>query len=844
MSFSDYTIKPREEILQELAVSETGLSTREAAKRQKEYGLNEISGRQLHWWDVLLRQFKSSFLYLLLAAALFSFLLGETLDGLMILLFVGINAVLGFYQEYRSELTLKLLKQYIIPKTKVYRDGQKIIIKSTELVPGDIVDLEPGDMIPADLRFIEVQNITIDESILTGESPAVEKIGKELENATREIYQASNLGFSGTTVVTGSGRGVVFTTGRNTVIGEIASLTTETKHVSSFEKGLAKFSTFILRLVVVTLIFIVLANILIKGPETDIPTLIIFAIALAVSVIPEALMVVTTFSLSRGALHLAKNKVVIKRLSSIEDLGSIEVLCTDKTGTITENKLTVDSVYPRGSESTLLLYAILGTPSLVKDANFTDSFDTAVWEALSTHDKKLLSGYEKIKSIPFDPTRRRTSVLTKNGRQHELIVRGAPENIFSLCKDLDNKDKHSLNNWLKQEGKEGKRVIAVAKRILARKNWTNLENEEKELEFIGLISFTDPLKKTAPEAISKAEALGVKIKILTGDSAEVAGAIACSIGLTTNAQAVITGDEFDCLSSDKQHEIVEQFSVFARATPLQKHKIVQLLQEKYEVGFLGEGINDAPALKAANVSIVVQSASDISREASDIILLHKSLNVVVDAVREGREIFANTAKYIRATLASNFGNFYAVAITSLFVNFLPLLPLQILLINLFTDFPMIAVVTDNVDREELKRPKSYDVKEIVLLATYMGIVSSIFDLIFFVLFYRISPQVLRTNWFIGSVLTELVFLFSIRTRFFVLKAKGPSSILLYLSALVFATTIALPFTAFGHRVFDFITPNLGHLLIILFVVILYFIASEGTKLMYYRLQNSQNKPSS
>lgn len=833
MHFSYYTTKTGEEVLEELKTSKSGLTSQEAEARQKKYGPNELPGSQLHWWNVLFHQFKSSFLYLLLAAALLSFLFGETLDGLMILFFVGINATLGFYQEYRSELTLKLLKRYIVSKIKIWRDRQEMSIESTKLVPGDIILLEPGVIIPADVRLVNTQNLLIDESVLTGESTPVGKIEGELKDETREIYKAENLGFSGTSVVAGKGSGVVLNIGKNTAIGEITFLTVKTKHVSSFEKGLAKFSNFILRLTVATLIFMVLANILIKGSTVNISTLVIFAIALAVSVIPEALLVVTTFSLSRGALNLAKNKVIVKRLSSIEDLGSIEILCTDKTGTITENKLTVDTLYPQ-NENTILLSASLATPLSVQPNNFADSFDIALWEALTNEDKTVWSQYKKLDEAPFDPERKRNSILVKKGDQSELIVRGAPENILNLCQDLTEKDKTLLSNWVRKQGEQGKRVIAVAKRRLAKEDFSQLVKKENNLKFIGLISFIDPLKKTAEEAILKAEKLGVKIKILTGDSKEVAGAVAYTIGLTKDPQAVLTGDQFVSLTKDGKKEILEKFSVFARVSPSQKHAIIKLLQEKYEVGFLGEGINDAPALKAANVSIVVQGGSDIAREASDIILLNKNLNTIIDGVREGREVFANTAKYIRATLASNFGNFYTIAITSLFIKFLPLLPLQILLVNLLTDFPMIAVVTDNVDTEELKKPRTYNVREIALLATCLGVVSAIFDFIFFLLFYRISPQVLQTNWFIGSVLTELVFLFSIRTRFFMLKAKRPANTLLYLSVLTFIVTLVLPFTDFGHKIFSFVTPNINHLYLILFVVVLYFVTTEIVKLIYFR----------
>jgi Mg2+-importing ATPase len=391
---------------------------------------------------------------------------------------------------------------------------------------------------------------------------------------------------------------------------------------------------------------------------------------------------------------------------------------------------------------------------------------------------------------------------------------------------------------VEDEGKKGKRVIAIGKKTITSKV-ANLIDEENGLELVGLVSFVDSLKKTAQAAIKEAEVLGVQIKILTGDSRDVAGAIAFQTGLIADPSDVLTGDQFDRLPIVKQHEAVSSYSVFARVTPEQKQKIIKLLQEKYEVGFLGEGINDAPALKAANVAIVVQGASDIAREAADIVLLHKSLHVVISGIKEGREIFGNTAKYVKITLASNFGNFYTLAITSLFINFLPLLPLQILLINLLTDFPMIAIATDSIDIDYLKRPRNYDVKEIALFATVMGIVSSVIDFLFFVLFYRISPSVLQTNWFIGSVLTELVFLFSTRTKLPVLKSTTPSMPLVILSSLAFVTAIVIPFTSLGHSLFEFKSPSMHYLGLVLLLTGSYFIATEVIKLLYYRFVNAE-----
>jgi len=842
MNFSSYTIKKIPEILREFNSSlEAGLSQNAVIERQKKYGFNEIKERETYWWHILWRQFKSAFIYLLIIAAGLAFLLGEEIEGLLILAFIVINVFLGFYQEYRSEKAIKLLKQYIVHKTVARRQGKEIVVNSTELVPGDIVIVEAGDIIPADIRFLKENDLMIDESILTGESAPVRKIVGELTGPAQEIYKAQNIGFSGTMVNSGEGEGIVFATARNTAIGDVSHLTAKVVRESSFEKRLVKISKFIFQLVFITLIVVFLVNLLIKGENAHTGELLIFSIALAVSVVPEALPVVTILSLSRGALHLAKNKVVVKRLSAIEDLGGIEVLCTDKTGTITENKLKVAEIYGSNARD-VSLYAVLAVASLNKDRMAVNSFDSALWNYLSSQECEKTGEYQKIDEIPFDPERKHNSVLVKNKKEnkYELIVRGEPGSIIKYTQNLNDEESKSVEQWIIKEGKWGHRVLAIAKKEISGRKSYDVAEEEEGLSFLGVVSFVDPIKKTAKSTFEKAKSLGIKIKILTGDSREVAGTVAYQVGLIGSSSEVIVGEEFDKMSIDEQHKAVEKYFVFARVSPQQKYKIIQLLEETYEVGFLGEGINDAPALKVANAALVVDSASDIAREAADIILLEKSLKAVVDGIQEGRKIFANISKYIRLTLASNFGNFYAVASASLILNYLPMLPLQILLLNLLSDFPMIAIATDNVDAEEMKKPKKYDVKEISLLAAILGPISTIFDFIFFGLFYRFGQTILQTNWFIGSMLTELILPFSIRTRLAFFKARRPSGILLWLLLIAAILTVAIPFTKVGQEIFKFEQPAVNHLVWIFGLVIVYFILTEIVKLSYHRISNHKN----
>lgn len=832
MNIYDSTTLSPEETLSRLGVSrDTGLSSEEREKRLFKYGANEVPVKNGGWFSILLRQFRSPFTYLLFGAAILTAFFGEPFECAMILLFIAINTGLGFYQEFKSEKTLALLKQYLVATDDVLIDGKRTQTAIRELVPGDIIFFEPGDLIPADVRFIEANGLAVDESALTGESIPALKKADAMRVPTHEIFDASNIGFSGTTVTGGSGKGIILATGGTTVAGKSARLAGETERESILEKEIAKFSAFILKLVAGTLALVFLSNIFLKGSEADLILLLVFSIALAVSVIPEALPVVITFSLSRGAALLAKHKAVVKRLSAIEDLGGIEILCTDKTGTLTENILTVSRVHPFGNlpKNDVLFFGALGShmPNGKEDAS-KNSFEAAIRRSLTENPARKVGDATLLSETPFDPVKRVAGVTVQSGRTLFTVVRGAPENIFALCGALPKTEKKKMEQWMEEEGFAGKRVFAIARK----------KDGERRFALVGLVSFTDPLKKTTKGAVERARALGVAVKILTGDSPFVAGAVARDIGLASSQDNVVLGKDFMAAGEKEREKMTETYNVFARVSPEQKFKIIQTLKKSHFVGFLGEGINDAPALKTANVALAVSGASDIAREASDIVLLQKSLHVIIESIEEGRRVYSNTAKYIRATLSSNFGNFYSVAAASFLVPFLPMLPLQILLLNILSDFPMIAVSTDNVDRDELHSPKSYNIRDIAAFATVLGIVSTLFDFIFFALFFREAPSVLQTNWFIGSVITELLFLFSIRTRKVFFRGARLSPPIAVFSFLALFAAIILPFTHFGQTLFSFTAPSLHHLTLIAFVALAYFAATECAKLLYYR-QNAQ-----
>lgn len=835
MTWKDYASLDVLDIYKQLKSNpDNGLKQAEVAKRLSSQGPNLIVSTRLSAWRIFLRQLKSTFIYLLLAAAFLSFVLQDWIEGLMIILFILINTTLGFFQEYKSEKTAKMLSKLISWQSKVIRNGKEENIPTADLVIGDIIILSTGDKVSADARLISVQNFSVDESALTGESIAVNKESERLDGKLEGINTALNMVFTGTSVVSGKAMAIIVATANKTEFGQIAGLVSKTKRVSSFEAGISKFSTFILKLTLFTLALVILLNFIIKGANLDYLELLIFAIALAIGVIPEALPLVMTFSFSKGAARLAKKKVVVKRLSAVEDLGNIEILCSDKTGTLTENKLQVAEKFTseKGKEEEVLLFSLLAAaPSL----EGKDPFDESIRLAAGKNGRQWLSDFQVLFDSPFDPKYLRNNVLAEKDEKLVFLVRGALEAIAPMCSRGDIK---GAKAWAKSQGNLGRRVLAIAVKPIKKLDFDDFSarfrEEENDLELKGLISFSDPVKQSAVSAVAKARELGVSIKIITGDSAEVAAAVGLEVGLCKNLNEVITAAEFDLLSEEEKEEALRKYNIFARVGPEQKYNIIKHLQEKHSVGYLGDGINDAPALKIAGVSLAVDNASDIARETADIILLENDLNIIIDGIREGRAIFANSIKYIKATLASNFGNFYAVAIASLLVDYLPMLPLQILLLNLVSDFPMIAIAGDNVDDEELLRPRRYEVKDIIIAALALGVISTIFDFVFFALFSRISPAVLQTNWFIASTLTELLFIFSIRSRRFFLFARKPSAVLAYLTIPAALTAIIIPFTNFGHTFFKFVSPEPKYLLWILGIALLYFASTEIFKLLYYR----------
>lgn len=838
MNFSEYTNKNTEEVLGALESRVSGLSKKEISQRQEKFGFNEIKSKGVSAFNVLRRQLRSPFTYLLFAAALIAFFIGEKIDFFVITAAVLINVVLGFFQEYKAERAIYFLRKYISQNVKVLRQSKEELVDRKNLVCGDIVLLEAGDRVPADLRLLKAENFLADESALSGESVPVAKSADVLPLKTSEVFKAKNILFAGTMVVSGKAEGVVINIGKNTAFGEIAGMIAGNGHKeSSYEKSIIYFCRLILRIVVVTILLLFAANILIKGVSNFLEFLL-FCVALIVSILPEALPAVVTFSLSRGSLGLAKRHVVVRRLSAIEDLGNIEILCTDKTGTLTENKLLLQKIVSSDKRK-CLLYGLLSSNVNDRKQSILNPFDLALFDKSPGDFWKEYKKYEIVYELPFDSYRMRSGFIVKSKKGEKyLIVKGAPEVLLSLCsKTSDRSSKKEIFEDTAKEGQEGKRVLAIAYKKISREVIS--KDDEKGLTFLGYFVFEDPLKRSTQEALNLAKKLGVKVKIITGDSKEVAAYVARQVKLIKGAEEVISAEELEKMLPEEFEDACLEKQVFARISPEMKFKIVKALQKKHEVGFLGEAINDAPALKIANVAIVVQSASDVSREVSDVVLLKKDLRVIVEAIQSGRNIYSNINKYIKCTLASNFGNFYSVAVISLFIKFLPMLPAQILLANLLTDFPLISIASDTVDTEELKKPKTFQLSSVLSLVMVLALISTIADFVFFAIFKNREPALIQTLWFIESVLSELVLIYLIRTMHPFWKAKKPGFPLVLLSVLAGVFVILAPFFAFGQRLFHFTAPPIGSILIVFLLIIAYAALSEAVKLLYFKYKKLQ-----
>lgn len=840
--YSEVWLMPIQQVFDYYKTSEKGLSDTEASSRVKEYGLNEIAEKERrHWLEIFVSQFTNALVLVLIVAAVLSYFLKERIDAVVILSIILLNSMLGFYQEYRAEKTVAALKKYVTYRAKVLRNDEIVEIDSKDVVPGDIVFVTIGDLIPADMRLFRLEDFSTEESSLTGESLPVSKSITEVKEGLN-VQDYSNMAFMGTSAVTGSAWGIVTATGKNTFFGKTTALLEGKPEEADFQKNIKKFSNMLLKVIIIMTIFIFGSNALLGKGIFD---SFLFAIALAVGMTPEVLPIIMTITLSRGALKMASEQVITKKLVSVEDFGNIDTLCCDKTGTLTEGVLTLADYVGADSkkDDDIVVYGMVCTSVTGKRKSFGNPLDAALWQSdEGINLKSEADSYVIIDVNEFDFERRRMSVLATKNEKNILVCKGAPESILEICTSIDISgekkvfSKNEIENEIFNYEKEGYRVIAVAYKDVDKSKNESTKADEKELTFKGLLFFLDPPKKTAGESLNTLQNLGVTIKVISGDSPVITRKICGDVNLSLVDNRVITGRELEALNDMQFKEYSLKYNVFARVTPEQKYKIVKSLKrEGHITGFLGDGINDAPALKAADVGISVDSAAGVAKEVADIILLNKSLRVLAHGIIEGRKTFGNITKYILNTTSANYGNMVTVALSSLFLGFIPLLPPQILLNNFISDVPLITISTDNVDADLLKKPRKWDIKHISRFMIYFGALSSFFDLILIAsLLYvvRAQPELFRTAWFVLSALSEMVVTFAIRTRLPFFKSR-PSTWLIVTSGLAGITALFVTYTWFGGLFFQFVKIPLPVLGLITGILLAYFVSAEILKKYFF-----------
>ncbi|MFJ5070006.1 magnesium-translocating P-type ATPase [Kitasatospora sp. NPDC088556] len=788
-----------EQVLRGLDVNaEAGLSSGEAARRRARFGPNAVSSHRARFFPVLWHQLRSPLLGLLLGAAVASFLVGERSDAVIIGVIVAVSVGLGFVNEYRAEKAAEALHSQIRHTTVAVRDGRAVSVDVTALVPGDLVELHLGDIVPADLRLLEVTGLECDESLLTGESLPVDK-GTAAVPAGTPLAELSGCALMGTVVRTGGARGVVVSTGARTEFGKIAAGLGTHQLDTEFQVGLRRFSLLLVYVAgaLTTSIFVI--NVALHKPIID---ALLFSLAIAVGITPQLLPAVVSTSLAAGSRRMSRRKVLVKRLVCIEDLGDVDVLFTDKTGTLTLGRIDYMRAVPVGADGpdTVLRWGLLCTENAARDERDVggNPLDQALWRSpAAAGERAALAGYTSLAVLPFDHERRMVSVLVRDtAGVSTLVTKGAPESILERCADVP----AAARDALAAEFAAGNRVIAVATRPGVAGSGQIRPADENGLQLAGLLVFLDPPKPDAAAALSRLAALGISVKVVTGDNAAVAAKVCHDLGL--GGGEAMTGAEVDALDDTRLAEAITSTTVFARVSPEAKARIVHAQRRSGGgVSFLGDGVNDALALHAADVGISVESATDVAKDAADVILLEKDLDVLADGVAEGRRIFANTIKYVLMGTSSNFGNMFSAASASLFLSFLPMLPSQILLNNLLYDTSQLAIPTDNVDEEQLHKPSHWDIAFIRRFMICFGPLSSVFDFITFGVMlwvFHSGPAQFRSGWFVESLATQTLVIFAIRTRRIPFFRSHPS-LPLTLSALGVVTVgTLLPATPLAH----------------------------------------------
>ncbi len=836
MAFAKQTTKkqnianlPHEELITQLKTSADGLSDNEAQLRLAHYGPNVLnSGSSHNSLKLIVRQFRSSLIYMLLVACILAFVLKDFNDGIVIALILLINAGLGYYQEFKSEKAIEKLQKLVNREILVKRDGKEVLIPENSIVPGDLVIVREGDIIPADARLLYSEELSVNESQLTGESVPVVK----------KILGVDSLIYAGSTVERGEGMALVYATGFATELGKIAHLSSSTKRITQYEQSLASFSSFLVRVTFLTLALIFVLKLLISHNSDHPAALALFIIVLAIAVVPEALPVIATVTLSRGALMLANRHVIAKTLTAVEDLGNITILCSDKTGTLTENKQTIKKLTT--DDPKLFLHLAIASLETVdeKRKKSQSGFDQAFLHYVPQDIQAEARKYKRLKELPFDPAARRRRVVCTDGSKTYLIEVGSAETLLALTHD------HRREQYLRviqSDGRQGLRHLAIAYKTLHYTDDFDITKHEDGLDFVGFVALEDPLRTTAKHTIQLAEKLGVAIKILSGDSREVTQYVATEVGLIDKDQIVYTGDELEAMHEEELGKVVAHNNAFARLSPEQKYRIIKLLKQQNNiVGYQGDGINDAPALKLADVAIAVSSATDVARDSADILLLRSDIGVIINGIQYGRTIFSNINKYIRYTMIGNFGNFFALGALYLLSDNLPLLAIQLLLTNLLGDVPLITISTDNVELDELTRPSKYNIRSLIFTSMFLGTFTALFELFFYAIVKSYSVGIAQTSLYLYLTLLGFAVIFSVRNKSHFWRASRLSKPLIISFSFIAVLTVVMIYFRPTQRLFSFLPLSWSLLGIVLGMTLLYLFVLDLIKVWFYRSKIGSN----
>ena len=840
--------------LAELKTNLSGLTNEEAEERLEEFGLNELAhAKTYNFWTDIFNRLKSPLVIQLLIIAIVSAIIGEikstAIVSAMVLLSVGLSYVL----DRRSSNAVEALGKRVQSRVILLREGKETELPMSEIVPGDIVLLQAGSIIPADLRLISAKDFFVSQSLLTGESLPIEKradAGKV--NHDSSVFDLQNACFQGTNVLSGTARGVIVNTGMNTYFGSISEKLTGKRVETSFDKGVKSFTWLMIRFMVIMVFAVFMIVGLTKGNWIE---ALLFGLSIAVGLTPEMLPMIVTVNLAKGALTMSKKKVIVKHLSSIQNLGAIDILCTDKTGTLTQDKVVLERhVDITGHESReVLQYAYLNS---FYQTGLRNLIDRAILEHIELDVK---GSCRLVDELPFDFQRRRMSVIVEYEGDHVLICKGAVEEIYSLCTHYQVEDEiyplidmihDDLYEEVESLNNNGYRVLAIAYKDFPALKETFTVNDEKDLILLGYIAFFDPPKGTAAEAIAGLQKAGVRVKILTGDNALVTKKVCKDVGL--KIERVITGEELKKLPSKEFADIVLQYDVFAKLSPIQKEEVISSLRQSgHVVGYMGDGINDSPSLRASDVGISVDTAVDVAKESADIVLLEKSLLILEDGILEGRKVFANIVKYIRMGASSNFGNMFSVLGASYLFPFLPMKPIQILLNNLLYDFSQTGIPTDNVDKELIDKPLKWNILNIKRFMIFIGPISSIFDYATYALmwfffganqFLNISSapgqkayleSLFQTGWFVESLLTQTLIVHIIRTRKVPFFGSMASSTMTLTTLLIVLIAAWLPYSPFADTFGLVALPSVYWLWIIGFLLA-YSILTHLVKVWFFK----------